>query len=91
MDKIGWIAVIVVLAPLTYIALSKPISVIRWMHGWRASWNKVITYEQSTMRELADNDPLEYERKYPVQLNIVRLMGLISMLIVIASLCMLFN
>lgn len=92
MEKIVLIIAALVLALLSYLALARPITIIKWMHAFRSLGGKsVITYEQSSMSELAAKDPQAYERKYPSQIGIVRAIGLLSLLMLIASICMLFN
>jgi hypothetical protein len=90
------IGVAVVLSLVSYLALAHPLVLIRFMHGWMSLWSKlfgsnVMTHEQQNMIELARNDPASYEKKHPAQVGIVRTMGIIAILMVGASLCLLFN
>jgi hypothetical protein len=96
MDKNFLIVAAVVLSLVGYLALALPLTLIRFMHGWLSLWSKlfrsnVLTHEQTTMIELARTDAQAYGRKHPAQVGIVRGVGFISILIVAASICMLFN
>ncbi len=96
MEKTVLIVAAIILALLSYLAFGKPVTIIKMMHGWLALWarlfnSNVLSHEQSTMIEIAKRDPAEYVRKYPTQVTIVRSMGLISIIIFIAALCLIFR
>ena len=96
MEKNPLTYIAIALALLSYFAFAKPITIVRLMHAWQSLWAKlfgsnVLTYEQSSRIELARNDAAEYERKHYTQITIVRWVGFISILVVIALICMIFN
>jgi hypothetical protein len=89
MEKIVLIIAALMLAIMSYLALVRPITIIKWMHGFRSLGGKhVITYEQSSMSELAAKDLQTYDRKYPTQVGIDRGIGILSVLMLIATICM---